>query len=116
MPTTSTLEIKIDRMAEAYVVRIIGDANVRDVDGMERQLLPIVALSSARVVLDLSEMTFISSLGISVLLNLQRGVRGKGGTVRFAAPQPLIRDLFTKCRLDAAMKLYPGVKEAIAGP
>src|SRR5262245_32419160 len=115
MPATSILEITIDRIADAVVVRIKGEAPVRNVDDMERQLRPVAALRSSLVVFDLSGLSFISSLGMSVLVNLHRGIERNGATVRFAAAQPAIGELFATTRLDTVFQLCPSVDEAIAG-
>jgi len=116
MTSTATIAITIDRAPGNCVVRIKGDANVANVDEMERQLRPVAAIREPLVVFDLSELSFVSSLGISVLLNLQRGIRARGGVVRFAAPRQVIREVFKRCRLDAVLELYSSVDEAIADP
>jgi anti-sigma B factor antagonist len=114
MATTHSLEINIERTAGAIIVRLKGEASVQNVDELERQLRPVAASAVELVVIDLSGLSFISSLGLGTMVQFDRGIARKGGTVRFAGAQPLVRGVITKSKLDAVLHLCDSVEQALA--
>lgn len=114
MPAVSTLKVYIDHHDSHDIVRIVGDASVHNVDELERQLRPAAAWHSRIIVVDLSQVGFISSLGLGVLIQLQRGAQRNGGGVRFVGAKPAVRDTIVKCRLDTVMAMFDTVADALA--
>jgi anti-sigma B factor antagonist len=113
MATGSTLDVEVEHSDGAMMVRMKGEACLQCADDLDRYLMPVVALRPKNLVVDLSGLNFISSLGLGALIELQREIAQLGGSVRFAAAQPLIRDIFAKCKLDRSLKLYPTVEAAL---
>src|SRR3954470_14492816 len=57
--------------------------------------LAVVALDApCDLVIDLSEVTFIDSAGVGVLLRVRRNAIEAGCTVRVTGPQPKVRRIF----------------------
>jgi anti-anti-sigma factor len=52
------------------------------------------------VVIDLSEMSFIDSFGLSVLLAIRKRVEGLGGSVRLRGPSSQARTLLEVTTVD----------------
>jgi anti-sigma B factor antagonist len=115
MQLTRPLEIEVENTRACMMVRVRGEAGAKCADDLERQLLPVTALKPKTLVIDLSDMTFISSIGLGTLLELQRGLALNGGVVRFAAPQPMVHETLCRCRLDRILNLFPTVESAVAG-
>jgi len=115
MMPTRPLEIEVENTRAFMMVRVKGEAGAKSADDLQRRLLPVTALKPKTLVIDLSDMTFISSIGLGTLLELQRGLALSGGVVRFAAPQPLVRETLCRCRLDHVLNLFPTVESAVAG-
>lgn len=113
MPIASTLAVKIEKTADTVIVQLIGEVGLGGVDELERGLRPVLAARCALSIIDMSGLKFISSLGLGLLVELQRGITRNGGVVRFAALQPLVRDAIVKCRLDAVLPLFASVDEAL---
>src|SRR5262245_48776768 len=103
MPAVSGLKVTITIAGPARVVHITGDAGVSNSDELGRHLLPLAAQHPPLVVFDVAGLTFISSLGLSLLMEFQRGLNRHGGQVRLANPQPAVHDMLKKCRLDTVL-------------
>jgi anti-anti-sigma factor len=113
MLATRPLEVQICKSDAVVVVHVGGDAGVHNVDELERHLRPVMAMRPSLVVIDLSALSFVSSLGLGLMVELSRGVHRNGGHVRFAAAQPSVRDTIVKCRLDDVLALFPSVDAAL---
>jgi anti-anti-sigma factor len=74
----------------ATVVRIGGSLEADTVHKAKPLIAPVVAAAPRVVVLDLSDLTFLSSVGISLLLETQRNLTAKGTRVFLTNMQPQI--------------------------
>jgi anti-anti-sigma factor len=79
----SRIAVEISESAAETLVRIKGDARVAEAALLEARLRGIQAIQKAQVVFDLSELNFISSLAMGVLVTCRRGIIRNGGRVRF---------------------------------
>jgi anti-sigma B factor antagonist len=95
------------------VAWIQGDAGVANTDKLEREFTRIVARHPKLLVLDLSAMSFISSLGMSYLVHLNRGVKSHGGDVRVTGATPLILTALKRCKLDELFTFYDTADAAL---
>jgi anti-sigma B factor antagonist len=69
---------------------------------------------NTQVVLDCSELAFLSSLGIGTLIRIQSRLRQRGGTVKLAAVQGVVADVLHVVHLDRLLDIYPDVAAAVA--
>ena len=67
-----------------------------------------------RVVLDLQEVEYISSGGLSIIIRLIHRLRSAGGDLYLANPHPFARKVLDIVSFDAIMKIYDSTEEAAA--
>jgi anti-anti-sigma factor len=75
------LAIEVCETRQGCVVRLRGEAGVVEADTLESALLPLIRLRLPRVTFDLSELVFISSLGMGVLAAFRRAAVRAGARV-----------------------------------
>jgi anti-anti-sigma factor len=82
------------------VVRVSGEAVLATASALEAGLLRVAARRPPLVTLDLSQLGFISSLAMGVLVTYRRGVVRSGGRVRLAPDlQPTVREALERAGL-----------------
>jgi anti-anti-sigma factor len=82
------------------IVRLTGEAGIRQVDELNAALLGLSAYRPTSVLLDLSGLSFLSSLAMGVLVSFRRGIVRAGGQVRLApAPQEPVREALDRAGL-----------------
>jgi anti-anti-sigma factor len=97
-----------DQTGDDLVIRARGEAGVRSSGALLHSLLS-AARRPAVVTLDLSELRFISSLAMGVLVAYRQGVVRAGGRVRLAGQlQPAVKAALARAEL-------PGLFEAATG-
>jgi anti-anti-sigma factor len=74
----------------ATVVRIAGSLEADTVETARSLIAPVMAAAPRVVVLDLGGLNFLSSVGISLLLETQRELTSKGSRVFLTNMQPQI--------------------------
>jgi anti-sigma B factor antagonist len=95
------LDIKIrEREPGVYLVGITGEVNTETAPELEKKVRGILPQSKA-LVFELKDMTYISSMGLSVFFRLKQAIEEKQGTLLFVEPQAQIQKVFD------AMKVFP---------
>lgn len=84
------LSITIDEQPALTVVRVVGDVPASQAGTVEDTLLPHLAAPGVDVEIDLSGLTFLSSTGLSVFVQLMRRAKQAKRTLRYTRPSPHI--------------------------
>ena len=80
-------EVVISRDLEAVVVTIRGELDTYTAPQLRSHLTDLIEeQGKLPVVADLSEMTFVDSSGLAVLVDALKRVRNRGGTLRLDSP------------------------------
>lgn len=93
------------------MVEAAGEIDL-DVAPLLREVL--AGSASPRVVVDLSDVTFVDSTGLAMLVETRRGVETTGGWVRLVLPQDAVLKVLRITQLDRVMSIHGSVDEAIA--
>ena len=99
MPTSpSQLEI-VDRAGASAAARLSGDLDIVTSDDVKRELVELIDGGHTSLALDLSDVGFVDSSGLGVLVAVHRHAEAQGGgfVVRSAPLQ--VRRLFEITRL-----------------
>src|SRR5579863_7986427 len=82
----------------ALVVKLCGEIRL-DTRDADREFNRIAARRVPLTVVDFSECTFLSSLGMGLLVALRNGVVGQGRELRLSGLPPLILEAMKRARL-----------------
>src|SRR3954465_14281258 len=69
-----------------------------------------------RLIVDLSQVPYIDSSGIAVLIGAMQSLELEGGVFLIAGAREGVRMIFESAKLDQYFKLFPGVDAAAAAP
>ncbi|HEY6793758.1 MAG TPA: STAS domain-containing protein [Kineosporiaceae bacterium] len=98
------------------VVRVNGEIDVHTGPALRDHLLSAFAQGEDTIVVDLSEVSFLDSSGLGVLVAAHKRARTTDGELRIAGCRPPVTTLFQITALDRAFCIYPTVEEALAAP
>ena len=103
----------VERLSETALVVIPGDSLVtNNLAGLKRELEEL-SKTTARVVVDLSQVQFIDSAGCGVLLQFHKRLKEKGGGLAICGISPPVRALFELVRIQRALDIYPNRDAAV---
>ena len=88
------MEIKINEIDSRINVDLIGRLDTAAAQEVGQQLLPLQEKADRTIVLDCSEMTYISSSGLRIFLTLRKAAAVKGGKVLIKSINDDIRSVF----------------------
>lgn len=112
-PARERLEITAEDQAGVRVVHVRGSGGM-DQSQLLTDRLNEEVTASPRLVLDLHELTFISSSGLAVLIQLHRRCQEEGRAFALAAPRDSIRQVLRITQLDRLLEIHPDIEQAIA--
>ncbi len=69
-----------------------------------------------RLVVDLSQVPYIDSSGIAVLIGAMQSLEHEGGVFMISGAQEGVRMIFESAKLDQYFRLFPDVEAAKAAP
>src|SRR4051794_5498464 len=92
-------------MGRVVVAEIVGDAGVDHVEELEQNLKKLMAQKPAVLVLDLSKLTYISSIGFGVLIRFRNHLIEQGGKLKLAALNAKIVEAFNTARLSQVFEI-----------
>ena len=88
-----TLSIVSELREDAHYVAPSGELDIATVELLERALLEVEQADSARIVLDLSGLSFIDSTGLRLLLDVNERCGGAADRLRVIAGSPAVERL-----------------------
>jgi len=104
---------QIVKEGDAAVLKVAGHITYAEVGEFEEHAFKAAAAKPTLLVLDMSDVSMMSSAGIGALLKLDVKLRAQKCPLRIAAPQPTIADVFRLARLDGVFTIVPSVAEAL---
>src|SRR5438552_3515124 len=108
------LEVKVHDVPGGTIVVAIGGEAVVDLEPLVATLQTVSARRPNSVVLDLKDLSFISSLAMGVMLAFRRGVLANNGKLKVAGMQKLVLDAFKRARLDRVFDITETLDAALA--
>jgi anti-sigma B factor antagonist len=92
-----------------------GQLDAASADESEQALLALIDEQGLRVVVDLGPLTYLSSVGLGVILRLTKQVMKYEGRIVFHSLQPRVRQILDMTGLSLMLQLYESAEEAIKG-
>ena len=115
MAMEDQLNISVERKSEFTVVAISGSVNMMDVDAFRQQLLSTIESEQGQdLIIDLSQMNFINSLGLGVLVAAQREMKRVQHRLKLVQPQAGVQKMLETTKLTRLFAIYPDTDAAIA--
>ena len=112
---SSPLEADLRHVNGIPVLSLRGEMRL-DIAEAERFLNRLSAGRPPLVILDLSGLTFISSLGMGLLNAFRRGLHSHHGITRIAAAQPEVANALKLCSLDKLFDMHETLVSALNSP
>lgn len=88
------MEVKISKENDAIVVKLIGRLDTPASQEVSQQLDPLREEAGSTIILDCTELSYISSSGLRIFLTLRKAAAEKGGKVIVRSISDSIRSVF----------------------
>jgi anti-sigma B factor antagonist len=96
------------------VLTVGGDVDLHVAGEFKSRLTETVDGGASMLVLDLSSVTFVDSMGLGVLLGGKQRLAAQGGELHLVVPGPEVRRILEITRLDQILPLHETLPDALA--
>jgi anti-anti-sigma factor len=97
---------------DIHIVAISGSLDSGTAPEAQKSLDAVVA-GAKKVALDFSQLDYISSAGLRVLLGAAKKLRGSGGTLAMFGLNQSVREVFEISGFSSILSIYPSEAEAL---
>jgi len=96
------------------VLPLQGEIDLHVSPRIAASLHAIIETKPKHIVVDLSQVTYIDSSGLAVLIEGMQNVAAYGGKFALTSLQESVRPIFEIARLDQVFRIFPDVDAALA--
>ena len=97
------------------LIKLIGKLDISGTAEIETQFAAYCAGENARVVVDLSEVEFLASIGIRLLTLTAKSVMSRGGKMVLLNPNPDVQHVLDVTGIPAIIPVHPHLESAETG-
>ena len=111
------MQLSEERLGDACLLKASGRIDRAAVETFRTALQPYLEQCKPGghvIVLDLSAIDYISSLGFQVLLVAQRRAKAQYGSIAIAALQPGVKAIFEVANFGNVIRCFESVRDALA--
>lgn len=112
--TRDVLTVRLEAEGAVVVARLLGSLDEGSQAQAESAILPLLSGERRHLLLEASELSFVSSAGLRVIISAVKAVKPLGGSVGICAPQPSVEQLLRIAGLTALIRLHASVDAARA--
>lgn len=105
--------VQKSRENETVIVAVKGRIDAVAASDFEQQMSDLLAQGEKRIVLDMSELEFISSAGLRSILVMVKKLKGQDGGLALAAMTPTVLKVFKLSGFAAILPLSDTVESAL---
>jgi anti-sigma B factor antagonist len=109
------MDISEDRKADAVILALSGKLDATTAKTFEDRILGVINSGTQRLVVDLSQLDYVSSSGLRVLILAAKRLQTVGGKIVLCSMKDHVRQVFDLAGFSSMLSIYGSRDEAIKG-
>lgn len=106
------MNVSIEKSGVNIIVTIAGSIDSKTAPDLQQSIMQVIG-DSSKVVMDLTQVTFVSSAGLRVLLMVYRQLKAKDGKVVLVGVSDEIKDVMFMTGFISFFEIKPTLDEAL---
>jgi anti-sigma B factor antagonist len=103
-----------DHRSDVAVLRLTGELDADTAKTLHATLSGLLERPVPRIVVDLADLKFCDSVGLSAFVTSKQVIAARGGWLSFAGANPFLVQLLETVGLSRYFAIFPEVEDAIA--
>jgi anti-sigma B factor antagonist len=103
-----------DHRSDIAVLHLRGELDAETAEELHRTLADLLERPVPRIVVDLTDLKFCDSVGLSAFVTSKQVISARGGWLSFAGANPFLTQLMETVGLSRYFATFPEVDDAIA--
>jgi anti-sigma B factor antagonist len=97
------------------VLHVAGRMDAESAAHLEGECDSCISEGTTSLVLDLGDLSYVSSMGLRSFVGIAKKLKSKGGELRICRLTGLVRQVFEITRLNQVFPMYESVESALLG-
>jgi anti-sigma B factor antagonist len=93
-------------------INLAGRMDSAGVQGIDLQFTALTATKKAAIVVDLSEVSFLASIGIRTLITNARALQRRGGKMVLLSPKPIVEEVLKAAGITSLIATLDNLQSA----
>ncbi len=107
------MQIETSRLENAVIVKVSGRMDAENAGRFQEACEEWIAKGTTHILVDLSELQYVSSMGLSCFLAVAKALQAKSGSVMLCRLQGLPRQVFEMTRLIGLFSVFDTMDAAL---
>jgi anti-sigma B factor antagonist len=107
------MEIWEKSLGDVCIVGISGRMDSLNSKDIEAKMNLLIENDTAKIIIDLADVDYISSVGLRVLLAALKKQKQKQGSIKLVSLQPFVSDIFKMTGFDKIFSIYSNQEAAL---
>lgn len=107
-------DLAVDELEGWMVVTVVGELDLASAPRLRQEVTSLAGKGRCWVLIDMTDVDFLDSTGLGVLVGILKRLRSLGGDLRLVGTRPAVRRVFDLTGLDRVLPLHPSVSDALA--
>jgi anti-sigma B factor antagonist len=103
-----------DHKSDVAVLQLSGELDADTATELHTTLADLLERPVPRIVVDLTDLKFCDSVGLSAFITSKQVITARGGWLSFAGANPFLSQLMATVGLSRYFAIFPEVEDAIA--
>jgi anti-anti-sigma factor len=111
------IEVRIEDLEDrprTKVIHLGGNLEAKSITRVNQSVLPLLNSGIVNLVFDCSNLRYVTSPALGILINYYKRTREQGGAAKFFGLDPNILDIFRIVGLTKTFEIYADRDEALA--
>ncbi|HEX9745634.1 MAG TPA: STAS domain-containing protein [bacterium] len=108
------MEIKYREEGNVLVIDVVGDLDARSAGDLKLALTEKIENGKVWVLMNLSEVPYMDSAGLGVLVSGLKNTNRQNGDLRLWGLQPDVRNIFELTRLNKVFQIFEDENQALS--
>jgi anti-sigma B factor antagonist len=110
------MDLSIDELsAQTKRISLVGRLDLKGTGEIDMRFTSLTSTDASNVVVDMSEVDFIASIGMRLLLTCAKAKAKRGGKMALYSLHPLVKEALEMAGIDTLIPLYDDQAAALAG-
>ncbi|HEX4083909.1 MAG TPA: STAS domain-containing protein [Chthoniobacteraceae bacterium] len=101
-------------LPEPNIIPLEGEIDLHESPNVREHLRPLIDAKAPRIYVDMTEVTYIDSSGLAVLIDAMQRIANYGGKFGLIGIRPAVRTVLEIARLDQIFRVYPDRDTALS--
>jgi anti-anti-sigma factor len=109
------MEINTRESSGTTIVSLNGPLDTGTASEVGSKLDELTGARATKIIVDLTDVEFVSSAGLRILLATAKRLRKSAGDLSVCGLNETVQEVFDMSGFSSILKVFPGVDEALAG-